>query len=290
MHGSMPAASPPSDPIHLREHIRLHGTPMKWTTNLSNDQLREAYERLREDGVMNDIGIAGRDAAAGGIMIRFNEFAFLDGACFVILMSGSMTVIYRSDEQWERFEAEKSRCEKAERAVTKKANRINFNFARLLDEANAKWRARDIVSAERLLLLVRALQMEVEEFRSLESPHSALLALYSEDADPVRGLEYLEKYDCGWQEFEAFARCYGWQRPDTVFHIFWHAIRRFPDQSELYKSFALLAAGGPKRPDVAIRVCKEAIRRGLKDDTVSGFAGRIRRIQRKYGHKQNESQ
>lgn len=272
----------PPDPIEFREGVRLPDIPLVWTTNLNGEHLAQACAHMVKHGMLGGVWADAQRGSPVRLPFRMHQFEFAEGACFAIVVNDQVTLIYRSQEQWERFAAHTARLEHAENVEKERRLRMRRNYRRLLDEANSSWKAGDAVVAERRLLLALALFEEYDELRIEGSPHAMLLWLHARDSDPTRGLEYLDERKFGWQEYEAFARCYGWHRPDPAFEVYRHATELFPDQPQLYTSFALLAAS-KNRPDLAIQVCEEALARGLHDHTQSGFAGRIRRIRKKFG-------
>jgi len=260
------------DPIQFRE-VLLVDPEITLTTNLDDCDIPLACKILADAGCFNPV--------SKGIRLRTHSFDLHEGACLAVVIGSSVTLVYRTFEQWDLWEANKRQEEQHQTQQELVCRRMRSSFRTLIDGANHQYTLGHHSKAESLLHLAKSLQDEYSELSGEWSAHSALLNFYSKQADPAAGLTYLDALDCRWQEYHEFAYRFGWRRPDAAFQVFEHALRRFPNECELYKAYALLASGGPARFDLAVNVCERALERNVQDDTKSGFAGRIARIRAK---------
>jgi len=263
---------PPPDPLQFRDGVGVRGFPAVWSTNLDDEDLKVALEVVERKGVFNrPCGI--------GMALVIEEFDFADGAILLTLIGNTHGVlVYRSWEQWARYEAHLERVAQAERRQQRKRQVIKDNYERLFTEAGELWHAAEFDAAVRRLHLAEALRVENPDFQQQRDPRPVLLRLYTCLPTPQAGLDYLGTREAPWDDYAAFAHEYGWKRGDDAIQVLWTAIDRFPSEPQLYKTLALLASGGMKRFDVAIAACQRAIAMGLTDDTRSGFEGRLRRL------------
>lgn len=261
------------NPVNLRE-VLIADPPLTLSTNLEDDEIPQACTILHQAGYF-------RGDQIPGLRIDTYWFDYLAGACFAIVLGDSITIVYRTYEQWDMHEAEKSREERERTERDQTVRRMRASYRQVIDDAVRRYDCGQVDKAEGILHLARSLQEEYRELQGESSAHKMLMFLYSQKDDPSDGLAYLDREYLEWDEYHAFAYRYGYRRPDAAFQVFEHALERFPNQHVLYKDYALLASGGPQRFDLAIDVCRRAIERGLHDYTKSGFAGRLKRIQAK---------
>ena len=99
-------------------------------------------------------------------------------------------------------------------------------------------------------------------------------------------MDFLRKYDMRPHAWTNFAHWYAVRRSaegqkfeTETGRIYEEAFRLFPDDARLFQACCLFWRSR-HRYDLAIKICADAIAKGLRDGTKSGFEGRLRRLEK----------
>jgi len=276
----------------LRQQVRLSGIPYVWTSNLSDEELRQVYHHLLRARFFVGPPAVEEKRVEGAARIRFwgkeCEFSYRDGVCRVVAFDRVVRVVYGTGEEWALWDrvatardARETARERAaeERKQEKEAELVHYE--QLLIRARELRRTGDLRKSEGLVL--RALRLQQTNADLKRSSWSALhecLEHYSQYTTPRRGLAFLQMQGAPAWQYAALARNFERIRPDLAIPVYRTAISRFPTVGSLYTSLSLLLARTGRIAD-AIQVCKRAVARNLRDHTKSGFEGRIRRLEKR---------
>lgn len=272
-------------PVHLRRKVEIPDLPLTWTTNLTDEQVHELYSALLNRQFF--VGFPDHDIQADGATVkfsiqpRFDQIAYLDGMCMAIMLFGTVTLVYRTSEEWqvwEEWQAEQSRIKTEQ---DKRKRKLWAMHDHLYDLAHKQWDAGHTEEAEQLFLECKKLAEEYPNvLQGWRDAPIKLIYLYADLPDPSRGLDYLDQEFDRPQYYHIMAYQNEHEQPGIAERIYRHAINRFQNDAGLFKALALLLARVGRNQD-AISVCEEAIMRGLKDDTKSGFEGRLDRLKKR---------
>jgi hypothetical protein len=287
--------------IKLRENVQLVGIPIVWRTNLSDEDVRNFYMELKTDPDFEAF-IGRKDGVqpkGGGLTISFSIFSkainFKDGCCQCFGVYGNLWLIYRTTKEWELLEArekeiqelrdEQEQERQAEQLICQ--NEDNYLSAKVAESLNEK----NYPEATRFLRLRVELRKQNPKIKVHLVSKGGLLG------EVIKTFCYFPKTDEGirflldflprsWVLF-GFAKNY-WSssshsRQDVmseVDKIFRAVIEHFPTDARIHKMICLFLEreGELKR---AIEYCEKCTSRPLSDGTVSGFAGRLKRLQSK---------
>lgn len=281
--------------ITFRKEISVEGVPGTWSTNLSDDDLRVFWqEHGGEVPTTNNIKLGVFNRTVG---FRYHErmIPFKDGACSWALLNERNWLVYRTTFEWEIWRArteeldELKEEQEEERAITGQLMRTESDH--LMHEARDALLAKDYSTAERHLLARADLALEIARLKLSTWWSYGIIEniarWFTNFPSSDNGITFLKKYDCRAASFLSYANDYvfgprRWRanpyNDAEIEKIFDVATSLFPLDGDLHKQ-ACLFWRRQRRLDLAIKYCKVAIERGINDDTKTGFAGRLKRLQ-----------
>ena len=289
----------------LVEDIRLPDIPFTWRSNLSESQLREVYNLLlrerffvREPGGLkpdSDMGIGSISVTytlAGDY--RETTIEYEGGYCLVILLQDHITAVYKTARQYADWCRDLEKRERADEYHRAQVEALENKEIALLDRAYELEQNVELNAAEQVLLEWRELRLSNPTVFRIGRTLPRMIQLYGKYDSPSKGLIFLDSLTIrkdaiqGYYLYCQLAREF-FQYPDKCEQVFRAGLRRFPNEGQLYKGAALYFARDElhrPRPKVgllenAIQYCREAIEKGLSDDTKSGFPGRLKRLKKR---------
>lgn len=272
-----------------RKNVPLEGTSYTWDTNLSDEELKELYPLVRDDPefVQSRLSVQG---LAISLALFDKMVAFREGHAWCVGFGTHFFVTYRSNLGWELWEARKQELEELKQEQEEQ-RRIELLLFRTEDEFRAGQfheaiAAGDFARAESLLVdRGQARQTcELKEIRDWFFQFSeSAIRLFHSFPDIGPGLRFLARFERPYWEYLRFAEnCGFWKKPFPVWPrgILDAATTRFPDNPFLFKDAALVLVRQGDL-DGAAQICRTAIAHNLRDDTQTGFAGRLRRLEKR---------
>ena len=286
-----------------RDDLQLEGIPFTWSTNLTDEGIKEVYQillrerfliRLKEDGITPvdnlSIGVGFQITISENGL--FTEIEYKDRICLVVRPGdNSLTVnalTKQEYEEWRREQEEENRKWEEEERAREEHNRKRTEFYNICRELTDKCchliESHFFKEAEKKC---REL-MEFELNSSFLTGHSDgvgfLFQIYSETKNLEGGYNLINELK-GYFEDRAllldFANAFECEKDiDNSKTVYERALTLFPDDGEIYKRVAMMYERSGKYSD-AIEICSKAIDRKLHDGTKSGFEGRIKRIKKK---------
>ena len=286
--------------LNLREQVTVDGVPFVWSTNLSDEEVREFYNRY--SGQIGESKPPVEEPGVIHIPLRFAFLEILDGICLWTAKGDHHTVMYRSRKDYELWEARGREIEElrqeqaAERAVQRQLLKVEDKH--LAEKTELALKAGECDAAEAFVLARMELRLQFTDRRELPMHwdwwRSDFQIAFAGFPKASYGIEFLLKYDATPQGFRNFARSFaahrhfkGQECAEQTKLIYDEAMRLFPNHAPLARDVCLFwrRLG---RYDLAMEICAEAIRRGFKDGTKSGFEGRMKRLERESQRKQSE--
>lgn len=289
----IPFQKPDSDyRVDLREGIALDRIPYTWCSNLSDEQLRDIYNRLLRDRFFvrkPDIELKKLTSA---VVISWNpavtQFQYEDGLCEVQVFHDKVWVIYRTYEQWEAWTKAKEKEEKAERRAGEQKQALRNKHSELQEKGESLINSGHLEEAEKCLLECHRLFLGHPNVLWSSGAKFLLMKLYGLYGDPRHGLAFLSEHDSSDYDYYLLAEHFT-ANPHKAEAIFKEGIKRFPDEGFLYKRLCLYLEG-QQLFDKAIDYCEEGIAKGLTDGTKTGFPGRLQRLKKhKVGFTETET-
>ena len=283
--------------MDIREKIIIPGLPYTWFTNLTDDEVRKFYnlygDVIRKPNQPNENQKDGKIAFY--IDCRFNFFDFLDGVCLWTATDEKHHVLYRSKRDWELWDARQQEIQELrEEQAVEKAIEIKLleNEDRHLTETiNAAIKAGAYDDAVACIVGRMNLRAESKGIKGIyfslwfKRPLMPWLE-FAEFPTSNYGIAFLRKYDFTPQGFSRFAywfaanhRSQADKCAEETKRIYEEGMNSFPNDANLAAS-ACLFWRRMRNYDLAIQICSEAIKKGLKDGTKSGFEGRMKRLER----------
>ena len=279
--------------MNIRNKVVVAGIPFTWSTNLSDDELREFYF-LYADKIDKPVTPPKLSPIEMRIDVRFDFLEFLNGICRWFAKGDEHSVIYRTTHDWELYLAHRAEVEElreeheAEETAEKMLRRAED--AHLREKANELLKAGDYDAAAAYVTACAELRLKFDCSRNappfFAAWHSELPWVFTQFPTSRHGIEFLLKYRAPQESYESFAnwfttRC-GLQGDECVEQtrrIYEEGMRQFPDSVGLTKATCLFwrRVG---RFDLAMQICAEAITKGMKDGTKSGFTGRLQRLEK----------
>lgn len=303
-----------------RERIQLDGIDITWETNLPASELREFYLTAFKTDWEGNIAGEAKSLADSGPSPSNGWFPFRDGYCLCSISSGNLVAIYYTYEETLAFERERKRIKLLRRyseLLATKEIQLQIIYDRALRKA-----ARDALCRENYETALQhmnsraAIRREYEKHRGKApwmwdnqraTDFTNILASFP---NTTVGLNFLRRhYPYGlWYSSFAFAWIfwrYSYHREDHSSD--WmlagcYAPAPMPLNECLDEVFRIFKVGSAIDPynwiihqdcakifekhndlDHAIEVCRQAIQRGLREDTRTGFKGRMERLGKKYG-------
>lgn len=290
----MPTPRPGVPPSYLdatAREITVSNVPGSWTTNLCDDDVREFH-------ALHDAATPGEEIVIAlfttRLRFRFVEamVSFKEGACHWTALNDRHIVIYRTHHEWELWNARRQELaelreeQEQERAVELQLLRTDDAHFFQLATAAAAHGDHDAAAVH---FCARA------EARRRFAHLGHVASIYYLVDDTLRrmsrfpsssyGVAFLLEYHPFASSFSDFARSFmclnrlpAAQKHAEIERIHDAAIARFEQDGTLFKDVCLFWRRHG-RLDLAIRYCQTAVARGVSDDTKSGFAGRLRRLQ-----------
>ncbi len=273
-----------------REDITIEGLPFNWTTNLTDDEVREFHGlygfRIAEPKCPPDT------SKAIVIPLRIGFLPFRDGFCLWFTSGQKQTVLYRSNLDWELWEARHKEVDElreeqaAEEAIEKQLVLIEDNY--LKEQTESAIKIGDYSRGAAYTAARAELRKSFKHFPAMP-PHWSCWSpelIFARFPTSQEGMEFFQRYNVSPQAFSNFAH---WFSTRSGLHgerlltqtrlIYEKGMRMFPDSGNLAKA-ACLFFRRVKRYDLAIAICLDAIQRGLSDGTKSGFARRLVRLRK----------
>jgi hypothetical protein len=285
--------------MNLREKVIVDGIPYIWSTNLDDDGIREFFDlyadRIRESEPPKERPEENsrERKIVFQIKCRLAFLDFRDGVCFWSASDEKHHVLYRSNHEWELWNARQQEIEElrqeqeAEQAIERGLLKVEDHH--LTEKANAaiKTGEYDIAAAYVSARMdLRLSSKGIQGLSYLWSRPSQLWWIFTQFPTSNYGIEFICKYDSKPQIFRNFAHwfaaCRGLpteERAEQTKLIYEKGMKLFPDSASLAKA-ACLFWRRMRRYDLAMQICSEAIKKGMKDGTKSGFEGRMKRLEK----------
>ncbi len=268
--------------VSSRENIKLDGIPYTWSSNLSDEQLREIYGRLLRDRFFvrpPDIEFI-KPTTETVVDLRWNlgetEFEYENGFCQVYAFHDHVWVIYRTAEQWEAWLRSQEKKKEARRKQHERNQALRNEHAELQNRGASLLKAGQLKEAEACLLTAHHLFVKNMVVIRDSQVKFLLIKIYGQYDDPGRGLAFLADIEFDDYDYELLAQEFT-AEPIKVEAIFKEGIKRSPDPGYLYRRLCIYF---DKKSlfDRAIYYCEEAVANGWRDGTKSGFPGRLERL------------
>ena len=90
--------------MNVRERVLVDGLPFTWCTNLDDEALRDFYRRYA-DRIQEPEPSADASSRTIRLPFRMAFLEFLDGVCLWTCSGATHTVLYRSNRDWELWNA-----------------------------------------------------------------------------------------------------------------------------------------------------------------------------------------
>jgi len=232
--------------------------------------------------------------------LRFYHKAveFKDGYCLCHGFGNHLGVIYRTDQEWELWEARRAEREELkdeqERERLAEAAMFKGQDDYLRQEIHERLSAGRYAETHALLDRRFALRNEITDERNHDASLWQLrweaVEMFSKFPTADDGIEFLERHGRIAYDYMLLAKKYHFRNKTggektwiEMEKIYRAASTKFADAGPLVKHICLF---WERQSELrrAVEFCQLGIDRGLKDDTVSGFPGRMKRLKRKLGN------
>jgi hypothetical protein len=156
--------------MDTRKDVNVPGIPFRWTTNLNDEEIRLFYSRYAEQ-IKEPIQSAPVRKGQFIIPIRMGFLNFLDGYCFWSASGDKQTILYRSNQDWELWNARQEEIaelrqeQAAELAVEKVLVMTEDNH--LKEKTEIALAAKDYSSAAIYATSRAELREQFKQFRSM---------------------------------------------------------------------------------------------------------------------------
>ncbi len=277
--------------MNLRKQVVVLGVPYRWTTNLGDDEIRSfhaAYSEKIREGV-EPIRTTG---TAFVIRLRLDFLSFLDGFCVWSATGDDHTVLYRSNRDWDLWNARQKEIEelRQEQAAEEAAERqlVIAEDGHLETKTKAAKQDSDWDAAAVHITARAELRQRFKQFRVMppQWTHWYPDLIFAEFPDSQYGIDFFRHFHLQPQFFTNFAHWFsvrcgltGEALVQQTAKIYEEGMKLFPDAGSIWQAASLFFRR-VERYDRAKAVCLDAMSRGLKDGTKSGFAGRLKRLER----------
>jgi hypothetical protein len=278
--------------MQLREKVTVPGLEGTWTTNLTDDDLRR-FHALHGGHSPTDQIRVGLFTTSITIGIITTTVPFRDGACLWYGVNDRRTVIFRTHQEWEIWEARKRELDelRQEQALRQAIERQLFRTEdhHLFTLASGAQARRDYEAAASCYCARAELRGRFPGIGccSVMLVEDTLMR-FSVFPSSSYGIAYLRDYHPRARYFQRFADAFRFwsllpapKKRAEIEQIYDEAVRLFPDDGDLFKH-ACLFWRRERRLELALKYCRIAAERALSDDTKSGFVGRLRRLTREY--------
>lgn len=270
-----------------RRDVILDGIPLKWHTNLTDDKITRLYRQIKDDPDITQssapVNVLGLFSISLNIFDKLVEFE--DGACHCIGVNETIYAIYKTSFDWEIWAARRAEIQELEeeQALEREVERelLKTEEYHLIARCTERITARDYESAY-LFLCARAnlLRENTKHGLAYFFNEEIFMRLSSFPVDYC--MRFLAQYSFSWTAYPrllgsmAFCR----KAPESELEVLCEAgIYRFPHEGMLFKDIVLFWR---RRGNIclAVRYCEAAVKNGVKDDTKSGFPGRLKRLRK----------
>ena len=277
--------------MNTREHVCVAGTPFKWTTNLTDEEIRE-FHALYGKQIAEPDHRTDTSSTTIVIPIRMDFLPFREGFCFWCASREKHTVLYRSNRDWELWDArqkeiEELRQEQAAEEAVEKTLVINED-AHLREKTELAIGVGDYDGAAACVTARAELRKVFKRFRVMPVQWSCWYEdlIFARFPTSRHGIEFIRHYNNSPGAFSNFAHWFsvrcgltGEALVEQTRAIFDEGMRMFPESGSLAQAKSLFFRRVGKY-GMAMAVCVDAIKRGLRDGTKSGFEGRLKRLER----------
>jgi hypothetical protein len=277
--------------MNIRKSITVLGVPYKWTTNLTDDEVRE-FHAAYSDKIKEPNQKLGVQSTTITFQFRMDFLQFREGFCLWTAIGLEQTVLYRSNKDWELWNARQEEIaelrqeQAAEEAVEKQL--VLAEDAHLREKTKAAKQDGDYSAAASYVTARAELREKFKQFRVMpvEWTHWYPDTILAEFPESHYGINFLRRFRPLPQCFTNFAHWFavgcglaGETLLEQTWKIYEEGMRLFPESGNIAKAASLFFRRAGKY-ELAMAVCAEAIKRELRDGTKSGFEGRLRRLDR----------
>jgi len=279
--------------MNVRERVTIDGLPFTWSTNLDDDDLRGFYHRY-SDRIREPFPPAESSPRTIRIPFAMDFLEFLEGVCLWTYAGGVHTVLYRSNREWELWNARQAEIQElrddqaAELGAQRQLLLAEDNF--LTEKTDLALKAGDYESAAAYIYARSELHLEFAEPYRISVNwcrwRGDFPFIFTKFPTSSYGMDFLRRYNMQPHAWINFAHWYAVRRSaegqefeTETGRIYEEAFKVFPENARLFQA-ACLFWRERRRYDLAMKICAEAIAKGLRDDTKSGFEGRLRRLER----------
>lgn len=276
--------------MNIRKGVSVLGIPYKWTTNLTDDEIREfhaAYsEKIKEPN--QELKVLSTTIV---FQCRMDFLPFMDGFCLWTATGTEQTVLYRSNRDWELWNARQEEIaelrqeQAAEEAAEKQL--VMTEDVHLKEKTEAAKQIGDFDIAAACITARAELRERFKHFRLMPVGWTYWYPelILAEFPKSQHGIDFFERFHPLPQFFTNFGHWFsvscgltGEALVAETWKIYAEGMRLFPESGNLAQAASLFLRRVGKY-DRAMAVCREAIRRGLQDGTKSGFEGRLKRLE-----------
>jgi hypothetical protein len=277
--------------MNFREKVVVPGVPFIWSTNLSDGEVREFYAK-HSDLIQEPEPPSEAEPGVIRMSLRFAFLDFLDGVCVWTADKDHHTVLYRSAKDWELWNARQNEIaelrqeQDAQRAVQRQL--LEVEDKHLVDRTEAALTAGNCDTAAGFVYQRMELRLRFTDRREVPSLwdhwRSQFQYVFARFPSSRHGVEFLLSHDTTAQAFRNFAHSFaahrhfkGQECAEQTKLIYEEAMKLYPDHGPLAKE-ACLFWRRMGCYDLAMKICAEAVSKGLPDGTKSGFEGRMLRL------------
>jgi len=282
--------------MKLREKVVVEGLPFIWSTNLSDDGLREFYELFAER--ITELCPSGADHGERKLIASWSYFKFRDGVCFWTASGNEHSVAFWTGQEWELRNARREEIDELREEQAVERGLMEVEDRHLAEKTDAAIEAGEFDAAAvhvtaRMNLRLNSNGLPDLSYDWTKRPTELWWVLTKFPASEY-GIEFIRKHDAIPWAFESFAHWFfancglqGDERAEQTWRIFEEGMKLFPDNANLAKA-ACLYWRRLRRYDLAMKVCSDAIKKGFKDGTKSGFEGRMKRLEKESNQDQRQ--
>ncbi len=280
----------------LRQKVVVEGLPFIWSTNLSDDGLREFYELFGER--ISELCPSGEDRGAQKLIGSWSYFRFRDGVCLWSASGSEHSVVFWTGQEWELRNARRAEIDELREEQAIEQGLLKVEDRHLAEKTDTAIKAGQFEVAAAHIKARMALRINSKGLPGLPYEWSNrptdLWWILTEFPSSRFGIEFIREHDAIPWAFESFAHWFfahcslpDEEQVEQTWRIYEEAMKLFPDNANLVKA-ACLFWRRLRRYDLAMKLCSEAIKRGLEDGTKSGFEGRMKRLQKESSQNQTQ--
>lgn len=289
---------------------RVADIPFYWKTDLPDDDIVQIFEILKNcEGFLKVPGDDDFDDenSTETINIHYDatEFSYNDKICRVVIINKSVSIVCRSQEEWdihdeqvrikqkEEEEAYQKRKQEAE-----KHEQIENSCHSLYTQANQYVLDGQYDQAEDYYQQAIDFKLLHLDHKFLCEPVSGLLRLYFQTGNITRAILLLYKIKSSIDQSQTFnfrEWSYTWasfghnfERTGDIKNaetIYFEGLKAYPKYYYFFVRLFIMYERAERFND-AIAICKKAISLGVSDESKGGFEGRIKKINKKIKKKE----